>query len=125
MRRIDQIRVDGRREAIEECAALRAALRRLVEEWPDVTPATWDIAQALLAKVALADRLAPGVPPERNETPLHAPSIHRVQDNTYVREPSEAEVEAAWKVWIGSVSITPKEATRLALAAAAKVRAGR
>jgi hypothetical protein len=33
-----------------------------------------------------------------------------VQDNTYVREPSEAEVEAAWKVWIGSVSITPKEA---------------
>lgn len=50
-------RAAGRRAAIEECAGLRDALRRLVEERPDVTPTTWDIAQR-----ALADQPAPGMP---------------------------------------------------------------
>jgi hypothetical protein len=63
----------------------------------------------------------------RSETPLHAPSIHRVQDNTYVREPSEAEVEAARDAWLhprGNCN-NAQDVMRAALAAAAKVRAGR
>jgi hypothetical protein len=95
--------VECRREAIEECAVLLPALRRLVEEWPDVTPATWDIAQALLAKVALADHSAPAAPPE----------------------PTEAEVEAATEVYWNPPPSTHsgKEHVALMLAAAAKVRA--
>lgn len=66
---------------------------------------------------------APAAPLGQREMPLSAPSAQRVQDNTYVREPSEAEVEAAQAI----IRVAPmphhKDTVHAALLAAAKVRA--
>jgi hypothetical protein len=95
-------RAEGRRETIEECARV-VGHHPFADDASEVCMDAQGCCETMEEQIrALAGQPAPAAP-----------------------EPSEAEVEAAWKVWIGSVSITPKEATRLALTAAAKVRAGR
>jgi hypothetical protein len=119
------------REALAQVVdAVRAVVRR--DTLMDAATALHDLPTPqvgqhpeciVLALIEREDALA--APPERNETPLHAPSIHRVQDNTYVREPSEAEVEAACARLSLSGNGVSSELARKVLLAAAKVRAGR
>jgi hypothetical protein len=123
-------RAESRRAAIEECA-------RIADEYPSTILVMWDRPDgppgngyvqstpkhAAAAIRAIAAALARSA--ARAERDAAAPSIHRVQDNTYVREPSDAEVEAAQARLSLSGNGVSYELARQVLLAAAKVRAGR